>query len=168
MGEDHFYHTWGKTVVGMGRKFGKSFTIWNESKERLEKAGFEDVVEVQYKWPMNGWSEDKKLKNIGRWNQLRLHEGIEGFMIRLLTQVEGWSIARAQVFLAEMRRELKNYKVHAYLPGCVDLLLFPPLDASANHAQDGCVWKKAVAFMNSTLLTCMTDDHDGLRESLMI
>ncbi|KAF2727590.1 S-adenosyl-L-methionine-dependent methyltransferase [Polyplosphaeria fusca] len=119
MGPDHFYHRWGDTVVEMGEIFGKSFTIWNEAKERLEKAGFVDVVEVTYQWPMNGWAQDKKLKNIGRWNQLRLHQGIEGFMLRLLTQVGGWSVARAQVFLAEMRRELKSTKTHAYLPGTV-------------------------------------------------
>jgi len=45
---------WGKTVIEMGEKFGKSFEIWEQSKERLEKAGFVDVVEVRYKWPMNG------------------------------------------------------------------------------------------------------------------
>ncbi|KAF2281277.1 S-adenosyl-L-methionine-dependent methyltransferase [Westerdykella ornata] len=116
MGPDHFYNLWGRTVIELGEKWGKGFTIWEESEERMLKAGFVDVVRVDYKWPMNGWPEDKKLKNIGRWNQLRLHEGIEGFMIRLLTQVGGWSVARAQVFLAEMRKELKNYKTHAYLP----------------------------------------------------
>ncbi|ORX95309.1 S-adenosyl-L-methionine-dependent methyltransferase [Clohesyomyces aquaticus] len=119
MGPDHFFHLWGKTVVDMGNIFGKSFTIWAESKARMEKAGFVDVVEVTYKWPMNGWSEDRKLKNIGRWNQLRLHEGIEGFMLRLLTQAGGWSVPRAQVFLAEMRKALREYKTHAYLPGTV-------------------------------------------------
>lgn len=92
MGPDHFYHLWGKTVIGLGEMFGKSFTIWEESKARMEKAGFVDVVEARYKWPMNGWPrDDEKMKNIGRWNQLRLHEGIEGFMIRLLTQVAGVS-----------------------------------------------------------------------------
>lgn len=119
MGPDHFYHSWGQTVCDMGEIFGKSFTIWEEAKERLEKAGFVDVVEVTYQWPMNGWPQDRKLKNIGRWNQLRLHEGVEGFMLRLLTQVGGWSLARAQVFLAQMRRELKSTKTHAYLPGTV-------------------------------------------------
>ncbi|KAK7191661.1 phosphoethanolamine N-methyltransferase (TAM domain methyltransferase) [Paraphaeosphaeria sporulosa] len=119
MGEDHFFHTWGKTVVGLSEKWGKSFTIWEEAKERLEKAGFVDVTEVTYKWPMNGWPTDRKMKDIGRWNQLRLHEGVESFMLRLLTQVGGWSVARAQLFLAQLRTELKNYKVHAYLPGTV-------------------------------------------------
>jgi SAM-dependent methyltransferase len=89
MGPDHFYHTWGETVIDMGNKFGKSFTIWNESAERMRRAGFVDVVEVGYKWPMNGWPKNGRLKNIGRWNQLRLMDGVEGFMLRLLTQVGG-------------------------------------------------------------------------------
>lgn len=95
MGPDHFYHSWGQTVIEMGEKFGKSFTIWEEAKRRLEKAGFVDVTEVRYSWPMNGYSHDKKLKELGRWNQLRLHEGIEGFMMRLLTMVGGVRHPRA-------------------------------------------------------------------------
>lgn len=92
MGKDHFYHTWGKTVIEMGERFGKSFTIWEESAERMRRAGFMDVVVVDYKWPMNGWpTHDPKARNIGRWNQLRLMDGVEGFMLRLLTQVGGVS-----------------------------------------------------------------------------
>jgi hypothetical protein len=52
--ENSFFTLWGKTVIEMGEKFGKSFEIWEQSKERLEKAGFVDVIEVRYKWPMNG------------------------------------------------------------------------------------------------------------------
>lgn len=115
MGPDHFYNEWGKTVVELGEKFGKSFTIWSESKERLRRAGFVDVVQVDYEWPVNGWAKEKKMKDIGRWNQLRLHEGIEGFMLRLLTQVGGWSLARAHVFLAQMRKCLKDHSVHAFM-----------------------------------------------------
>ena len=55
VGPNHFYQLWGQTVVDSGRAFGKSFTIWRESAERLKRAGFEDVVEVKYKWPMNGY-----------------------------------------------------------------------------------------------------------------
>jgi hypothetical protein len=28
-------------------------------------AGFEDVVEIQYKWPLNKWPRDKKYKELG-------------------------------------------------------------------------------------------------------
>tara|TARA_R110002003_G_scaffold463_2_gene20028 strand:- start:662 stop:1303 length:642 start_codon:yes stop_codon:yes gene_type:complete len=93
MGPDHFYHTWGRVVIEMGERFGKSFTIWEESAERMRSAGFVDVVVVEYKWPMNGWPREEKMKTIGRWNQLRLMDGVEGFMLRLLTQVGGVSHA---------------------------------------------------------------------------
>jgi SAM-dependent methyltransferase len=65
MDSDHFFHTWGDTVIQAGQRFGKSFTIWEESAERLRNLGFEEVVEHRYRWPMNGyvfrhggWAED--------------------------------------------------------------------------------------------------------------
>jgi len=119
VGPDHFYTLWGRKVISMGQSFGKSFSIWRESKERMEKAGFVDVQEHFYKWPMNVWMEDRKMKELGRWNQLRLHDGVEGMMLRLLTGVGGWSFERAQLFLAEMRTTLKDTSVHAYLGGTV-------------------------------------------------
>jgi SAM-dependent methyltransferase len=87
----HFYHLWGATVVELGEKNGKSFTIWKEAKERMLKAGFVDIQEITYKWPINGWPRDRRQREIGRWNQLRLHNGVEGFMLRLLTNVGGVS-----------------------------------------------------------------------------
>jgi SAM-dependent methyltransferase len=92
VGPDHFFRLWGQTVISMGEKLGKSFHIWKEAKGYMERAGFVDVVEVPYKWPVNGWSSDPVLKEIGRWNQLRLHDGVESFMLRLLTSVGGVSI----------------------------------------------------------------------------
>lgn len=101
MPDDHFFHTWGENVVRIGNssKWGKTFSIWEEAKERMERAGFVDVTEVTYQWPMNGWPEDRKLKDIGRWNQLRLHEGVESFMLRLLTLVDGVSDAHLAISL---------------------------------------------------------------------
>jgi ubiquinone/menaquinone biosynthesis C-methylase UbiE len=98
----HFYYDWGRTVVEMGVRNGKSFTIWREAKERLERAGFVDVVEVKYSWPMNGWPADPKYREIGRWNQLRLDSGIEGFMLRLLTNAGN---ASGPVFPSPRHRE---------------------------------------------------------------
>jgi ubiquinone/menaquinone biosynthesis C-methylase UbiE len=49
---DHFFTLWGKTAIECGQKFGKSFEIWKDAKGYLEKAGFVNVMEVPYKWPM--------------------------------------------------------------------------------------------------------------------
>jgi hypothetical protein len=75
---------WGKTVIEMGEKSSQCFSIWAESKDRLERAGFVDVVETRYKWPMNGWNRDTKPEKLGLWNQFCLFDGVEGYMLRLL------------------------------------------------------------------------------------
>ena len=80
---------WGRKMLEIGEKCGCSFTIWSESKERLQKAGFVDVVEKRYKWPLSGWSKDKKLKELGLWNQLRVYNGLEDFALRLFTTHAG-------------------------------------------------------------------------------
>ncbi|KAB8291855.1 hypothetical protein EYC80_006637 [Monilinia laxa] len=69
------------------------------------------------KWgkTVTGLGEKFVLKELGRWNQYGLYEGVGGFMIRLLTVVGGWSYEAAQVFLAEMRKALKDENIHAYL-----------------------------------------------------
>lgn len=86
---DCVFSKWGRKILEVGEKSGNSFTIWNESKERLQRAGFVDVVEKRYKWPMSGWSKDKKLKELGMWNQLRVYNGLEDFALRLLTTYGG-------------------------------------------------------------------------------
>lgn len=87
VGPDHFFNTWGRTTEELGLRWGKSFGVWRESKQMLERAGFVDVVEAQYKWPVNGWPTNPKLKHIGQLNLIRLQENIEGYLLRLLTTV---------------------------------------------------------------------------------
>jgi len=88
-GPDAFFSRWGKTVTEIGVMSGNSFTIWSQSKDYIERAGFVDVAETRYKWPMNGWPNNSRLKELGMWNQLRLFNGVEDFMLRPLTQIAG-------------------------------------------------------------------------------
>ena len=89
---DHVFQQYGRIMNEMGRRRGKEFDIWKHVKDGMVRAGFVDVVERRTKWPMSAWSSDPKMKELGRWNQLRVDQGIEGFAIRLLTTVGGVSI----------------------------------------------------------------------------
>ena len=44
-----------------------------------------DIVERRFKWPINGWPSDPKLKRIGELNLIRVIENVEAFAMRLLT-----------------------------------------------------------------------------------
>lgn len=42
-------------------------------------------------------------------------DGLEGFTLRLLTQVLGWNYTEVQVFLAAVRKALNDQTTHIYL-----------------------------------------------------
>jgi SAM-dependent methyltransferase len=89
VGPDHVYTRYGTIMNDLARKRGKEVDVWSSLKERVKAAGFADVIETRTKWPMNEWSSDPKMRELGRWNQLRVTQGIEGFALRMLTAIGG-------------------------------------------------------------------------------
>ncbi|KAL8940789.1 MAG: hypothetical protein Q9211_002111 [Gyalolechia sp. 1 TL-2023] len=92
VGPDHFWTTWGNTVLAVGERWGKGFDAWELLKGSMERAGFVDVVQVPMKWPIGQWMEDQRMKELGMWNALRLDTGLEGYVMRLFTMAGGVSI----------------------------------------------------------------------------
>lgn len=78
-------------AIECGERFGKTFLIQERMKDLITQAGFEDVVEFTYKWPIGPWSTDQKLKDLGNWNMHHWNEGLEGWNIALLTRLMGVS-----------------------------------------------------------------------------
>ncbi|KAL3440677.1 S-adenosyl-L-methionine-dependent methyltransferase [Aspergillus insuetus] len=97
-------------------------------KQLLTEAGFENVVELKYKWPQNQWPKDKHLKTLGQWNMVNTLDGLYGFSARLLTQVLGMSTEELETLLAKCREDIKNPRIHAYWP-IVVAYAQKPLDA---------------------------------------
>jgi hypothetical protein len=108
------FEQWGQVSVAAGEAFGKSLRTVDESKDGLIKAGFVDVVERRYKWPLGGWSKNERLKELGLWNRLQWEQGIEGWSMYLLTNFLGWKKEEVDVYLARMRLMLRQKGVHAY------------------------------------------------------
>ncbi|GLA61676.1 hypothetical protein AtubIFM56815_002535 [Aspergillus tubingensis] len=112
--DDHVLAVWSKTFIEAGEKFGKTFRIADLAKGYMQQAGFHNVTEHRMKLPVGQWSRDKKLKKLGMWNLVHCEQGIEGWAMALLTRVMGWSYAEVQVFLAQMRKGLRDPNTHAY------------------------------------------------------
>jgi len=54
-----------------------------------------------------------KLKEIGALDLIQFLDGAEAMTLRVLTVVLGWSSEEAQVFLVDVRKDLKNPKLQA-------------------------------------------------------
>ncbi|CAF9920537.1 hypothetical protein IMSHALPRED_004955 [Imshaugia aleurites] len=107
-------HRCSELAIEASQKFGKNMRIALLIKNMIKEAGFVDVVEKQYKWPVGEWPVDRKLKDIGRWNMQHWLEGLDAWTLRLLTQHCGWTPDEVKHFTANMRTALKNPKYHAY------------------------------------------------------
>lgn len=87
-----------KLAIECGERFGKTFLVQERMKGLITQAGFVDVVELKYKWPIGAWSTDQKLKDLGKWNMHHWNEGLEGWNIALLTRVMGVSGSRRETW----------------------------------------------------------------------
>jgi hypothetical protein len=67
-------------------KFGRDADKVTGYKQQLIDAGFENVTEVQYKWPQNTWPKDRKMKEIGELNFLSASLPLSYFSPRISTR----------------------------------------------------------------------------------
>lgn len=105
--------TWVGLFKEVGKILGKPF-FWN-SANAFKKAGLENVTEHVVKVPIGTWPKDRDLKQWGAWNRQYLLQGLEGFGLRALTELLGWEYEKAQVFLANLRKEILDPKLHSYV-----------------------------------------------------
>ncbi|KAF9769132.1 hypothetical protein IL306_013494 [Fusarium sp. DS 682] len=97
-------------------KAGRAINLAPKYKSFLEKASFTDVVEKQFKWPINEWPKDKHYKELGRWSYANINNGLEGLLLGLFTRFLGWSADEVRVFCTAMRKQLRDRSIHAYIP----------------------------------------------------
>ena len=63
--KDSALYKWSSLMLEASRNLGCPLNTAENCKRMLEEQGFVDVVEKVFKWPMNRWPEDKKMKEIG-------------------------------------------------------------------------------------------------------
>lgn len=90
--EGDIFDDGGKRTVECGLISGKRLDIQSEIKNLIVDAGFVEVREHKYKWPLGDWPADPRLKEVGIINARHWNEGIEGWTMRLMTRSYGVSL----------------------------------------------------------------------------
>ncbi|OHE97090.1 methyltransferase domain-containing protein [Colletotrichum orchidophilum] len=112
--KDSALSRWHDLLAEAGEKCGRSIESPSKYTSAIEEAGFVDIVNKQYIWPLNSWPKDEDLKEIGRWQFVNLDLGIEALSMGLLTRVMDWTKEEVFAFCAELRNDLKKKEYHAY------------------------------------------------------
>ncbi|KPM41899.1 hypothetical protein AK830_g4628 [Neonectria ditissima] len=108
---------WAQLYAEGGRKLKTPFYVQREGLQEkgLQEAGFTDIKSFDYKLPVAGWPKDSNLAEVGRYVNLTLENDIEGYTLMLWHNVLQWPSDEYQGFLADMRRVLRNRKIHGYM-----------------------------------------------------
>ncbi|KAJ4137974.1 hypothetical protein NW754_000378 [Fusarium falciforme] len=107
---------WGKYMLEAAASFGAPLDSCKRYKQQLADAGFVDIVETVYKWPTCAWPKDPKFKEIGLWTYENLGQGVSGLSLALFTRALGWTPEEVEVFLVDVRKDMKNRAVHGWWP----------------------------------------------------
>ncbi|KAG6068736.1 hypothetical protein E4U16_007882 [Claviceps sp. LM84 group G4] len=80
----------------------------------LDEAGFVDKKVVRYKVPIGPWAKDLKFAEVGRFAREALENDLQGY-----TQMLWQSVQKPEdeyhVWLATLRKAIRNPKVHSYM-----------------------------------------------------
>ncbi|KAF4821821.1 Secondary metabolism regulator LAE1 [Colletotrichum siamense] len=110
-------------IVRSSVLLGQAATLLNRSFQDIpdlvnvmRSVGFIDIHIKKIKWPTNTWPADPRYKLLGEWAHENCMSGIEGWIMAPLTRALGWKKEEVQVFLVEIRKELRDRSIHAYWP----------------------------------------------------
>ncbi|MCJ1270533.1 hypothetical protein MMC22_010430 [Lobaria immixta] len=104
---------WSHDFVRAAQKVGRTVQPGPQPETWIREAGFEDIHHEKVQLPLGIWPKDKKMKDVGAFNLVQLKEGLEGFSLRLFTNILGWAPEELQVLLGEVREDLADRKIHA-------------------------------------------------------
>ncbi|RMJ24772.1 Methyltransferase [Aspergillus sp. HF37] len=105
---------WAKLLNEASVRFGKVFDVASQHKDMMIKAGFTNVREEVQKVPLNPWPKHRKLKELGRYQQVNMIEAMESYSMALFTRVLEWEADEVKVFFTGVRQELTDRSLHTY------------------------------------------------------
>ncbi|RDW68603.1 hypothetical protein BP5796_09260 [Coleophoma crateriformis] len=109
-------YKWNQLLIEGSTKSGRPWTNVRHYKRWMQEIGFEEVVEKEFYWPTSQWPKGSYLKGVSNWWQKDFLQGLDGISMRIFTGMLGWSVEKVKEFTDEVRKDVVNKEIHAYLP----------------------------------------------------
>jgi hypothetical protein len=106
--------SWANLLLEATARAYRPIAYNTETRAMLERTGFVEIQEQIIKVPLNPWPSDPHLKDIGRWYNLGLTQGLEAFTLGPLTRMLNWTKEDVDRLVAETKRDICSKKYHTY------------------------------------------------------
>lgn len=111
---DTALYKWNQLCMEGGLKAGRAWTHAQHYKRYLEEAGFEEVVERRFYWPLGSWAKGKYYQTLGEFMREVLFNGLDAISFKVIGSL-GWTVDEIRVFLAQVRNDIRDPSIHAYM-----------------------------------------------------
>jgi hypothetical protein len=105
---------WSELTLTGSELLGRKWADPRTYRALMQDVGFVDVIEYSFKWPLNTWPRDPKLKELGMWVKEDMQD-ILGAVKRVFTSGLGWDNEEFEDLLDRAKRELTNRRIHAWI-----------------------------------------------------
>ncbi|KAK1452046.1 methyltransferase domain-containing protein [Colletotrichum melonis] len=117
----HALSHWSRLLAAASQKLGRPYIdpralATGDPTTGLAAAGFVDVSVTTFKWPLNEWPKSAKHKQLGRIQLENGTTGMEAFTMAAFTRAFKWTPEAVNVFLVDVRNDLRDRDIHAYMP----------------------------------------------------
>jgi hypothetical protein len=108
-------YRWNQLVLeATAEKIGRRWDNVKNYKRFMEEAGFEDVTERRFYWPMSPWAKGTYYKTVAAYFQADMLQGVEGISLRVFGAL-GWKKPDIEALLADVRQDMKDTRIKAYM-----------------------------------------------------
>ncbi|KAI1275442.1 S-adenosyl-L-methionine-dependent methyltransferase [Xylaria sp. FL0933] len=110
------FYDWGRLFNEAASKYGRTMSMVDDGaiKESFKRAGFVEVVSRTFKLPATPWAKDQKMQQLGAFSRLAMDQDLDGYAMYLFTNALGWSEQQVTVYLARVRKEMRDMRIQPY------------------------------------------------------
>ncbi|KAG6069541.1 hypothetical protein E4U16_007620 [Claviceps sp. LM84 group G4] len=98
-----------------GKITNRPFFVREIQRQAFDEAGFIEKRTVQHKVPIGPWVKDPKLAEVGRFIRAALENDLQGYTQMLWHNVLQRPADEYNVWLANLRKAIRNPQVHSYM-----------------------------------------------------
>ncbi|KAG6168904.1 hypothetical protein E4U51_001862 [Claviceps purpurea] len=107
--------SFGELFREAGKILSRPFFVQEIQQQAFDEAGFVEKRVSRHKIPVGPWAKDPKLAEVGRFARAAAENDLQGYTQMLWQSVLQKPADAYHVWLASMRKAIRNPKVHSYV-----------------------------------------------------
>ncbi|KAK1704110.1 methyltransferase domain-containing protein [Colletotrichum lupini] len=106
---------WNDHLLEGIRKAGRDALSALEYARHMTDAGFHNVEQKRFAVPASPWAKGRNQKILGAMQMTNNLEGVQGITMKIFCQVLGWTREDAEMLLMDVRKDMADKNIHAYI-----------------------------------------------------